>query len=84
VYEVAINSIDNRAVYSIKQDQNLNYVTRTDAGAIDTSFTLSWNTKDKVTVNDDTKSGAGITGTYRFTPFVVNSSELEDNTISIE
>ena len=84
VYEVAINSIDNRAVYSIKQDQNLNYVTRTGAGAIDTAFTLFWNTKDKATVNDDTKSGAGITGTYRFTPFVVKSSYLEDNTISIE
>jgi len=75
VYEVATNSIDNKAVYSIKRDAKLNYITHTSKGLIDTNFTLSW---------ADKNSGARINASYRFTPFVKTlTSDMGSNTITI-
>lgn len=71
IYEVITNSIDNKAVYSIKRDSSLNYVTHTLKGVIDSNFTLGWNNK---------ASGAGIKATYKFTPFVkLNESRNGSN-----
>ena len=75
VYEVITNAVDNLAVYSIKQDANLNYIEHTSKGVIDSLFTMSW---------ADKNSGARIDTTYCFTPFVKNTQLLNDNTIVIE
>lgn len=76
VYEVATNSIDNKAMYSIKRDNDLNYITHTSKGVIDSNFTLGW---------ADKRSGAKIMATYQFTPFVkTNESNSLSNTITIE
>lgn len=64
VYEVATNSIDNRASYSVKRDSNQNYIDYTIRGILDVDFTLNW---------DDKNSGAKIFGSYTFTPFVKQS-----------
>lgn len=84
VYEVVTNSIDNRAIYSIKQDENLNYVSHTNSAVIDSVFTIDWNSKAKTSLTDDTVSGAEITATYKFTPFIKNNQEIVNNTITIE
>ena len=76
VYEVAINTIDNKAIYSIKRDSNLNYITHTSKGVIDTDFTLSWNDKN---------SGAQISASYKFIPFIKSAtSDSASNTIVVE
>ncbi|MBO5909991.1 MAG: hypothetical protein J6Q15_00630, partial [Clostridia bacterium] len=73
VYEVATGSVDNKAIYSIKRDENLNYITHTSKGIIDSDFTLSWANK---------ASGANIYASYQFTPFVKKyTSNALSNTI---
>ena len=76
VYEVATNSIDNKAVYSIKRDSNLNYITLTSKGVINGNFTIDWLNK---------RSGAKINASYKFTPFVkTGESYSSSNTITIQ
>ena len=75
IYEVATGSIDNRAIYSIKQDASLNYITHTSKSVIDTTFTLDWANK---------ASGANITATYKLTPFIKsNANNSLNNKITI-
>ena len=75
VYEVVTRSVDNRAVYSIKQDKDLNYIDHTGESVIDSLFTMDWN---------DKKSGAEITATYKFTPFVKSNQVEQNNPITIK
>ncbi|MBQ8522707.1 MAG: hypothetical protein IJ458_03495 [Clostridia bacterium] len=75
VYEVATGTVDNRAIYSIKQDLDLNYVTHTSKGVIDTIFTIDW---------ADKRSGAKISANYEFTPFVKTNQSIAGNSILIE
>lgn len=73
VYEIASGIVDNHTIYRIKQDASLNYVKHTSKGIIDTSFTLDW--ADKL-------SGAKISATYKFTPFVKNNTKSVGKAIS--
>jgi len=73
VYEIATGNVDNHAIYRIRQDASLNYVKHTSKGIIDTSFTLDWANK---------LSGAKISATYKFTPFVKNNTTTYGKPIS--
>lgn len=75
VYEVAANAVDNRAVYGIRQDSGLNYITHTSKAVIDTMFTMSW---------ADKSSGAGINAVYKFTPFVKSNQDRAGKPILVE
>ncbi|MFQ6723989.1 MAG: hypothetical protein ACLRFE_01460, partial [Clostridia bacterium] len=74
VYEVATRTIDNRYIYSIKQDGSLNYINHTSKAVIDSMFTLDWANK---------ASGARITATYKFTPFVKVATPIVNNKINV-
>ena len=74
VYEVATGSVDNNAMYIIKQDNELKYVKLTNKSVIDTAFTLDWANKS---------SGAKITATYKFTPFIKSAVVDDNNTITV-
>ncbi len=75
VYEVVTYYMDNRAVYAIAQDKNLNYITHTSKAVIDAPFTIDW---------ADKASGASISAKYKFTPFVQVNTNGANNTITTQ
>lgn len=66
VYEVSTYYLNNKAVYSIKRDENLQYITYTQRALIDVDFTLGW---------ADKASRANIYASYKFAPFVKTTVE---------
>ncbi len=64
VYQVSAFTLDNKVVYQVKRN-NLTPVTHTDKSVIDCNFAVGWAEKN---------SGASITASYIYTPFVKNST----------
>ncbi len=65
VYKANSFYMDNKLNYEIARDANLNAVKYTSSPIIDIDFTLGWDRK---------ASGAEIYGTYKFAPFVKQTS----------
>lgn len=65
VHEVNPIYVGSKIGYMLTKNANLNYVTHTEKAVIDVMFALDWNAKE---------SGAKISATYRYTPFVKNNT----------